>query len=201
MTNKSIKIYRIKITLKNIRPPIWRRILVPETYLFQELHTAIQDAMGWDDYHLHEFQVGDVCIEGKGNGFCVDAMWGSHFSQETRVSAISTKLNELITKEKQKFNYIYDFGDQWKHALVLEKILPAEDGVVYPVCLDGKRACPPEDCGGPWGYEDFLCTMGDPDDPEYEERLEWAGGKFDPEHFDAKEILFRNPVKINNKNK
>jgi hypothetical protein len=200
MKNKSDIIYQIKIRLKNIRPPIWRRILVPKTYSFQELHTAIQDAMGWDDYHLPEFRVGGVRIEGKGNGLCVDSMWKSYNPNVMTVSATGVKLNEFIKKEKQKFNYIYDFGDQWEHAVVLEKILPAKEGVVYPVCIGGKRACPPEDCGGPCGYEDFLCTISDPENPGYKERMEWAGGEFDPEHFDAKEIRFRNPVKITHNN-
>jgi hypothetical protein len=92
-----------------------------------------------------------------------------------------------------KSEYVYDYGDNWEHTVKLEKILPRQKGIKYPVCTDGKRACPPEDCGGPWGYEEFLGAIANPDHEEHEEWLEWAGGEFNPECFDSKEVVFDNP--------
>lgn len=97
-------------------------------------------------------------------------------------------LDKIVRREKFKFIYEYDFGDGWEHELLIEKILPVEDGKTYPVCLTGKRACPPEDCGGIWGYSDFLEAVQDPDHPEHEEMLDWAGGEFDPAVFDLQEV-------------
>ena len=97
-------------------------------------------------------------------------------------------LDKIVRREKFKFIYEYDFGDGWEHELLIEKILPLEEGKAYPVCLTGKRACPPEDCGGIWGYSDFLEAVQDPDHPEHEEMLDWAGGEFDPAVFDLQEV-------------
>jgi hypothetical protein len=90
----------------------------------------------------------------------------------------------LITNEKEKFHYLYDFGDSWEHEILVEKILPLEKGTHYPVCVTGKRACPPEDCGGPYGYEELLEILKDPSHPEYEDRIDWLPEEdFDPETF------------------
>ena len=97
--------------------------------------------------------------------------------------------------DNRRADYTYDFGDNWKHQIELEEILPRDKNIKYPICIDGKRACPPEDCGGVWGYEDFLRILNDPADERHEEMLEWIGGEFDPEHFDAKEVIFDNPDK------
>ena len=93
-----------------------------------------------------------------------------------------------------KSEYVYDFGDNWEHTVKLEKILPRQEGIPYPKCTDGKRACPPEDCGGSWGYEDFLKAITNPKHREHKEMLDWVGGSFDPEHFDIKEVVFENPA-------
>ena len=134
MKNEFNQIYQFKITLEGVRPPIWRRIQVPETYSFRDLHIAIQDVMGWGDYHLYEFHVDDVSID-------------------------------------------------------------------YPICITGKRACPPDDCGGVRGYENFLEIIEDPNHSEHEEMLEWIGGEFDPEYFDVKEIHFRGLMTRNKRSK
>jgi hypothetical protein len=102
--------------------------------------------------------------------------------------ASKVKLSQIVRGEKQKFTYEYDFGDSWEHEILIEKILQPEAGVRYPVCITGKRACPPEDCGGIWGYADLLETIKNPDDEEYEEMMEWLGGDFDPEAFDLDSI-------------
>ncbi|NJM48379.1 MAG: plasmid pRiA4b ORF-3 family protein [Alkalinema sp. RU_4_3] len=173
-------IYQLKITLKNIKPPIWRRVLVPSDFTLDQLHRLIQATMDrWYDYHLHEF-----IIDGIRYGDAAGALEaGDSVVEETR-----THLQNVLRGEKHKFEYTYDFGDSWDHEIVLEKILAREGDQTYPRCIKGKRSGPPEDCGGPWGYADFLATIGDPENPEHEELLEWAGGEFDPEYFDLEEI-------------
>lgn len=99
-----------------------------------------------------------------------------------------TRLNQVVSQEKTKFAYDYDFGDGWRHEILVGKILPEETGVPYPTCLTGKRTCPPEDCGGIWGYAELLEIINDPEHEEYEERIEWLGDGFDPESFDANEV-------------
>ncbi|MFN3334675.1 MAG: plasmid pRiA4b ORF-3 family protein, partial [Caldilinea sp.] len=109
----------------------------------------------------------------------------------------TVRLSQVIGKNTKRFRYTYDFGDDWVHVIEVEKILPYEQGRVYPLCLAGKRACPPEDVGGVWGYESFLATLSDPSDPEHEAMLEWVGGEFDPEEFDIEEVnaIFANMSK------
>ncbi|MCK4811505.1 MAG: HEAT repeat domain-containing protein [Methanosarcinales archaeon] len=181
------QVYQFKITLKRIRPPIWRRIQVPETYTFHDLHVAIQDVMGWEGYHLHEFEMADpvtglemrIGVPSEDFGF-------SEVLQEQK-----EPISGYFSMENQSAEYTYDFGDDWGHRILLEKILPRDGDTKYPVCIKGKRACPPEDCGGVWGYEELLEALHDPDSAEDEELLEWLGEGFDPEYFDAKAIYFR----------
>jgi Plasmid pRiA4b ORF-3-like protein len=179
--SRSSEIYQIKITLRNIRPPVWRRVLVPSDFTLGQLHQVIQTAMGgWVDYHLHEFDVagthyGAALEPGEDD-------WGTPVNDESRV-----KLANIVGLGS-KFRYTYDFGDDWEHELVVEKVLPIDPKVSYPVCIKAKRACPPEDCGGPWGYAELVEILADPAHEEYEERLEWVGGRFDPEAFDVGEI-------------
>jgi hypothetical protein len=172
------KIYQIKITLKNIKPPVWRRLQVPSDFGLEKLHTVIQIAMGWSNSHLHQFTAGDTYYGEPDPDYDDDVM-----KSENGVT-----ISQLVSGEGARFNYEYDFGDSWKHEILVEKILPMEKGTRYPVCIKGKRACPPEDVGGVWGYADFLETITDPKDPEYEDTLEWAGGDFDPETFDIEEV-------------
>jgi|GEM_PF-327331 len=184
------QVYQFKVALKGIRPPIWRRIQVPETYTFRDLHITIQDAMGWEGYHLHEFEMISPSTGAKVSIGPPDDEFGRRIlSEETQ------KISRYFSMDNKSAEYTYDFGDDWEHKILLEKILPREEGTAYPVCVKGKRACPPEDCGGVWGYADILEALEDPDDPENEELLEWVGEDFDPEYFDAKDVVFRDPDK------
>ncbi len=167
-------VHRLKVTLLGIRPPIWRRIEVPSTITLSELHTVVQVAMGWWDSHLHQFVV-DGVIYGIDDG----EGWGPPPVDERR-----TKLRD-VASEGVRFSYEYDFGDGWEHRIEVEAIAAAEAGIAYPRCVAGRRACPPEDCGGPWGYGNLLAAIGDPNHDEHEAMVEWAGGPFDPARFDV----------------
>lgn len=171
-------VYQLKVTLKDSKPPIWRRIQVPSDITLYKLHRVLQVVMGWTDSHLHQFIIGG-------------RYYGEpdpDFGDVEVVSERRAKLCQVAGSEKEKLVYEYDFGDDWLHQVVVEKILPPEVGRSYPVCLAGKRSAPPEDCGGIWGYQDFLAAIGDPKHPEHEEMLEWVGGDFDPEAFDLDEV-------------
>jgi hypothetical protein len=169
------RVYQLKITLKDVRPPIWRRVLVADGTL-EDLHDVIQDAMGWQDSHLHSFTIaGETYSDPE-----------TAFELEMGI-ARETLLSDVLTREKMKFTYLYDFGDDWAHDIVVEKVLPREEGQEVPVCLKGKRACPPEDVGGPWGYMDYAEAIRDPKHERHDELLDWSG-PFDPEAFDLDEI-------------
>lgn len=170
------RVYQLKITLKESKPPIWRRVEVADDITLARLHQIIQAAMGWTDSHLHMFSVGRVSYG------VPDPDYDEDVRDERR-----HRLSQLLIAPKQKVSYEYDFGDSWTHEVLLEKVLPPEPGATYPRCTAGKRACPPEDCGGVWGYADFLEAIADPEHPEHEELLEWVGGEFDPEQFEIAE--------------
>jgi hypothetical protein len=193
MKKKFTQVYQFKITLKGVKPPIWRRIQVPGTYTFWDLHVAIQDAMGWDDYHLHEFRMRHPLT---GEKVCIGIPdeEAEFFGQEI-IPEEKLKIVEWFSMKNRVAEYIYDFGDGWEHKIQLEKILPRDKSIKYPICIAGKRACPPEDCGGIWGYEEFLEAIRNPEHEEHEEMLEWCGGEFDPEHFDPTEVIFSDPAK------
>ena len=167
--------YQIKITLDESKPPIWRQIRVPGATSLYKLHDILQLVMGWEDGHLHEF-----IISGKKY---------SHPDAELEDSLDERKvtLAQLGLSENSSFSYVYDFGDSWKHELLIEKIIPSQDPV-NPMCIAGQRACPPEDCGGMWGYEEFLEAIKDPKHERHEELLDWIGGVFAPESFDLNAI-------------
>jgi hypothetical protein len=170
-------VYQLKVTLIDSKPPIWRRVQVPSDISMAQLHAILQIVMGWTDSHLHQFVVG-----GQNIGI-PDPDFGMEVRNERTV-----KLSQCVRGEKSKFMYEYDFGDSWQHQILIEKILTAEPGARYPICLAGKRACPPEDCGGVWGYDTLLETIRDPNNPEHDDMIEWLGGDFDPEAFDLEEI-------------
>ena len=172
-----IYVYQMRIALEDISPPIWRRIQVTSDTTLGKLHRILQIIMGWSDYHLHEFIIDEIHY-GEPDP---DSMF--EVKKEKNV-----KLSKVILREGAKFTYIYDFGDYWRHKILVEKILPLKPDTKYPICIKGKRACPPEDCGGVGGYYDFLKVIQDPENPEHEDMLEWAGGSFDPEAFDLDEI-------------
>jgi hypothetical protein len=170
-----VPIYQIKVTLDDSKPPIWRRILVPNDITLAKLHRILQVVMGWSDYHLHQFIVGGAYIGEPYPDY--DDYLDMHDERDVT-------LRQIVSGEKFKFRYEYDFGDGWLHQVLVEKVLPPQPDQQYPLCIKGKRACPPEDVGGVWGYDDFLEAIRNPDHSEHEEYLEWVGGEFDPEEFD-----------------
>jgi len=192
MKRKFDQVCQFKITLKGTRPPVWRRIQVPETYTLWDLHVAIQDVMEWDDYYLHLFEMIDPSTAMKVEVGIPEEVYGEW--GET-LPGWKEKIVDWFTMENRKTDYTYDFGDNWEHKIELEKILPREKSVKYPICVKGRRACPPEDCGGIWGYEEFLEAMKDPKHEQHKEMMDWIGGKFDPEHFNPEEVHFDDPDK------
>lgn len=167
-------VYQLKATILGTKPPVWRRLIVPEDIRLSELHQVLQAAFGWWNCHLHEFESHGTRYGSDGDG---DG-WGDPPEDERR-----TRLR-TIAEPGSSFLYVYDFGDDWRHRIVVEKAFPAEAGPRYPACTGGRHACPPEDCGGPWGYQEFLAAINDTSHVEHESMLEWAGGQFDPDAFD-----------------
>jgi hypothetical protein len=169
-------VYQLKVTLRGARPPIWRRIQVPGDVHLDDLHYILQAAMGWTGGHLHAFN-----IDGDEYGEPNPDMDGMR--DESRV-----RLDRVATVAEARFTYEYDFGDGWNHEIRVEKILPPMPGVSLPVCLAGRRACPPEDSGGVWGYQEKLEVMANPGHPEYKEIRRWLGRSFDPEAFSCDNV-------------
>jgi hypothetical protein len=168
-------VYQLKITLGDIKPPVWRRVEVTDSTL-SKLHEIIQIVMGWDGYHLWAFDIGGE-------------QYGEDPTGEMEMtSARKVKLSQIVQAGVKKFRYTYDFGDNWDHVIQVEKVLEADPQVKYPRCVKGSRACPPEDCGGAWGYGDFLNAIQNPGHESHEEMLEWVGGEFDPEAFDIEAV-------------
>ncbi len=174
-------IYQVQISLKGFKPKIWRRLLIPSDLLLSDFHKIIQTSMGWTNSHLHQFIKNKTFYTRK---MADDDLW----YEMNNVDYQNMKVSDLLKKEKEKINYEYDFGDSWEHEIILEKVLPNDQKTQLPVCVTGKMNCPPEDCGGVWGYADMLEILTQPDHEEYESYLEWLGEKFDPEYFDKNEI-------------
>ncbi|MBI4769314.1 MAG: plasmid pRiA4b ORF-3 family protein [Chloroflexi bacterium] len=172
-------VYQLKITLLDLRPPVWRRVLVPGEFTLGDLHSVIQLAMGWTDSHLHRFDVG-------GTGYSLPYP-GTDWEESGDEDSSDVRLDQVAPGENAKFMYEYDFGDSWEHEVLVEKISPPDPTMKHPVCLTGKRACPPEDVGGVWGYAEFLQAIRNPKHPEHDSMLEWVGGEFDPAAFDLEE--------------
>ena len=210
MANKRL-IYELRITLKGSKPLIWRRVAVPADIKLGRLHEVIQIAMGWTDSHLHQFLLRDKGLKpdpqemarrfqqggwdaefiGRMRGercFVVkETPWGEPSEMEGEDEDRIT-LSEVCPQVKSKLTYEYDFGDGWEHTIEVQKIAESKPGVACPVCLAGKKACPPEDCGGIWGYYDLLKTVADPHAEDHEDMTEWLGGNFDPDAFDLEEV-------------
>jgi len=181
MGTKSLRaLYQIKITLADSKPPIWRRLLVHNTIKLNVLHDAIQYSMGWLNCHLHQFEKDRILYGVDTDDF------GADFGLETEDEK-KYKLSDILKKEKDSMIYEYDFGDGWRHKIILEKIQPFDETAELVKCIKGKRACPPEDCGGIWGYESLIEIIRDPAHPEHEEMRDWLGGDLDPEHFSLAE--------------
>lgn len=172
-------IYQIKVTLKDSKPPIWRRVLVSDSISLHRLHTILQIVMGWTNSHLHQF-----IINGEYYG---EPEEEDGYSEELK-NEKRYHLNQFVERKGFKFIYEYDFGDSWEHVVHVEAILPVEKGKQYPVCLEGKRACPLEDIGGVWGYDDFLKALAAPKHPEHDDIVEELGEDFDPEFFDMEDV-------------
>jgi hypothetical protein len=169
-------IYQFEVTLKDCNPPVWRRFQVPDLTL-GELHDVLQVVMGWQDSHLHQF-----VVSGKYYGRSEP---GDDMEIDDEDGVL---LSHILTGKKPRIVYEYDFGDNWQHDVILEKSLERKPGIKYPLCLEGERACPPEDCGGIWGFADFLEVMCDPKHPEHREMKAWIGGKFDPNRFSVDQV-------------
>ena len=172
-------IYQIQVMLEGISPPIWRQFQVPAELTLHQLHQVLQAVMGWQDYHLYEFVIGT-----RHYGEPDDEFPGPRISQ-----AKWTRLRSALRRHStMTLTYEYDFGDGWRHHLVIEDILAPEPGVTYPHCLAGARRCPPEDCGGVTGYFELQRVLADPDDEEHAHLVEWARAEYDPEAFDLDQV-------------
>ncbi len=178
---KIATVCQLKITLNGSKPPIWRRILVQPDITLGQLHEVLQIVMGWTDSHLHQFVSGPEIF-----GVPDDeegGLFGFQVKDENK-----HRLSEFLRREKDFLSYEYDFGDGWEHKILLEKILPFDGSIKLPKCIKGKRACPPEDCGGIWGYQDLIEILDDASHPEHQAVIEWLGGNIDPEFFDLGEV-------------
>ena len=179
MESESRSTILLRIELLNIEPLIWRRVRVPTKWTLRRLHGLIQKVFGWEDRHLHDFRIGDVRI---GMPELDDSQEGLQDDREwTLAEALQAGARELL--------YVYDFGDWWEHRLIVEPESRARAGArAAPVCLAGENAAPPEDIGGPPGYELLLEALGDPRHEQHEEMLEWVGGVWDPKAFDLNRV-------------
>ena len=165
--------YQLKITLDEIQPPIWRRVVVPADISLAALHDVVQIAMGWTNSHLHAFEID-----------------GQRYGRPDHMDGFDDVLDERrhllgqLVEPRKRFAYEYDFGDSWHHQIVVEKELAPSTVQQVPVCIDGARNCPPEDCGGAFGYVEFLEVLADPNHEDHEHMVGWIGGSFDAEKFD-----------------
>lgn len=196
--NNNSDIFQFKIILNDSKPKIWRRILVPAKYTFFDLHCAIQNAMGWADSHLHAFyiegkkakdRIAIQCPSPDGDDGC----YGE--TRDERTEFIADYFDKLI----KQCIYSYDFGDSWDHTVLFERILPRIPKIIFPQCIAGENACPPEDCGGLGGYEDLQKILKNPRHKEHADMLEWLGiddpKEFDQYEFNPSEIDFDDPKK------
>ncbi len=170
-------VHQLKVTLKGAKPPIWRRLLVPSSITLMQLHEIIQEAMGWYNCHLHEFEIDGIC-------FGPDDLDGWDPQPKNEATAELARL----APAGSRFTYLYDFGDSWEHVIDVEKVVAREPGQTYPACLTGRRACPPEDCGGVWGYAELLQVVADPTHEDHEEMADLLDDDFNPATFDLQAV-------------
>lgn len=177
MSAQQPNIYQLKVTLRHSEPAIWRRILVYGDISFYDLHDILQVVMGWEDEHSFQFILDEITLAPED----VAREFGYRDADEVL-------LDELLTDEPMRFIYEYDFEDAWEHTVMLEKRVPFQEDQVYPICVEGARACPPEGVGGIWGYKDLLDALADPTHELHDEMVDWVDEDFDPEAFSAEEV-------------
>ena len=186
------RVYQFKISLRDIEPVIWRKIQVPVNYSFWDLHVAIQDSMGWLDYHLHQFTIKKPYAH-KATEIGIPNDRG--YNDIEILAGWKVDISSFFTDLGVTALYQYDFGDGWEHDVTLEGVLIKEKGVKYPRCIDGGRKCPPEDCGGIPGYFEFLEDVLNPSHEENARMIEWYGSKYEPDEFASTKVRFDNPKK------
>lgn len=184
-------IYQFRVILEGTQPMVWRRILVPGTYGFWDLHVAIQDAMGWLDCHLHLFQLKNPAT-GKLDQIGIPSDDAFDVA-EPCLAGWEVAIADYFEGPGDRADYEYDFGDGWRHEVLLEEISDGLSAVQHPICVDGARACPPEDCGGIHGYKELLAILGDPAHEEYPGMQQWVGASYDPAAFDPADVRFDDP--------
>lgn len=178
------------VVLAGTDPLVWRRVRVPATYSFWDLHVAIQDAMGWHDRHLHQFQVLDPR---SGTTMRLGIPDSDGVPGTSPVAGWTVFPLDFTRGDTPPIHYTYDFGDDWRHAVIFEGFEQAGHGGDAPECIAGEGACPPEDCGGAHGYVDLLLALADPDHPEHADLMEWTGGPLDPSVFAVTDVRFDDP--------
>ena len=176
--NHGLEAYQLYVELDWVRPKVWRRLLVPITIKLPSLHAALLWGTGWQGGHIHEFIFADM------NYGRIEPGWDL---PDGVLDEAPVTLQEALGSRKT-FIYVYDYGDNWRHKVKVEKIVKLDAPLSSAVCLDGENACPPEDVGGAPGYEEFLAALADPTNPEHEELKDWIGGSFDPKAFDVAEV-------------
>ncbi|MCS7036776.1 MAG: plasmid pRiA4b ORF-3 family protein [Saprospiraceae bacterium] len=180
----SKKILDLEIVLKDISPKIYRRVLVPDNLTFSDLHDVIQASMGWDNAHLYQF------IVGRGSIYIgpPPLEYDLAYDDDGWEDGSQIEISQILCEPKVSVIYEYDMGDSWMHQVTVKKVLDPEPGKTYPWLVEGKRACPPEDCGGVLGYYDIVEAMEQPSSEAYQEYVEWLGGEYDPEYFGEEDI-------------
>ena len=189
-------VHQFLVVLTGTDPLVWRRLQVPQTYSFWDLHVAIQDAMGWLDYHLHEFRLLDMSAQ---QVLSIGIPDDEEFADRVVLPGWQVTLSSIFDQRSNgltlPLSYTYDFGDDWEHVLVHEGFETADDEHEYPRCISGSGRCPPEDCGGVHGYADLLQILSDPKHPEYKTMRQWAGGPIQPQAFNPAAVKFDDPKK------
>lgn len=177
-TRKQADVLQLKVTLDGVSPPVWRRLLVPGTITLGKLHDVLQVAMGWTNSHLHCFEFGDRRF----------GMSGVEEDAEDLEDERRARVATLLQRKGDELLCRYDYGDDWDHQVVLEAVVSIDRRLAYPLCIGGARACPPEDCGGPGGYEKLLRVLKSAKASGHDDAVTWVGGYFDPEGFDANAV-------------
>jgi hypothetical protein len=170
---ESVVVYQLKVRLTDIESPIWRRFLVAGDQTLYRLHLILQAIMGWENYHLYEFFIDEIEYGEPDDEYQPDIAY-----------ARKTMMSQVLHSQGQRFRYVYDYGDNWEHEIEVEKISEPKEYAFYPVCLEGERACPPEDCGGVTGYDELLDALGDSEHTEHGHMVLWSEG-FNSETFDC----------------